>query len=245
MYQLRSQYRSPSMKGGTWPVATATAAVVVAADLFRGLAPTGCQSPPLSPLDVEADVPHVAVLDDVVFALEPLPTALHDLGTRARLDQIAPANHLATNEPAGDVGVDRRRGIERGLPSAQRPGAGLVLSSGEERDQNDRLEETPRDLADCSRLAFAEGSGLLVGQLRQLGLELRVQAAGTVSNLDQRLRRQRLEPWRQLPGPLGPRPLGLEVREYCLELLDRKSTRLNSSHRTISYAVFCLKKKKE
>src|SRR5438034_3336571 len=28
-------------------------------------------------------------------------------------------------------------------------------------------------------------------------------------------------------------------------LLDRKSTRLNSSHTVISYAVFCLKKKKE
>src|SRR5438094_9602470 len=28
------------------------------------------------------------------------------------------------------------------------------------------------------------------------------------------------------------------------DFLDRKSTRLNSSHRTISYAVFCLKKKK-
>src|SRR5437867_9308874 len=28
-------------------------------------------------------------------------------------------------------------------------------------------------------------------------------------------------------------------------VLDRKSTRLNSSHRTISYAVFCLKKKME
>src|SRR5438477_6002588 len=27
------------------------------------------------------------------------------------------------------------------------------------------------------------------------------------------------------------------------ELLDRKSTRLNSSHMSISYAVFCLKKK--
>src|SRR5437867_9437216 len=27
-------------------------------------------------------------------------------------------------------------------------------------------------------------------------------------------------------------------------VIDRKSTRLNSSHRTISYAVFCLKKKK-
>src|SRR5437763_5306277 len=29
-----------------------------------------------------------------------------------------------------------------------------------------------------------------------------------------------------------------------LEAEDRKSTRLNSSHRCISYAVFCLKKKK-
>src|SRR3981189_1299048 len=29
------------------------------------------------------------------------------------------------------------------------------------------------------------------------------------------------------------------------DLLDRKSTRLNSSHLVISYAVFCLKKKKK
>src|SRR5260221_10944124 len=35
------------------------------------------------------------------------------------------------------------------------------------------------------------------------------------------------------------------ARESCgLEKLDRKSTRLNSSHTVISYAVFCLKKKK-
>src|SRR5256885_8072549 len=32
---------------------------------------------------------------------------------------------------------------------------------------------------------------------------------------------------------------------FTQELLDRKSTRLNSSHLVISYAVFCLKKKKE
>src|SRR5471032_3560670 len=31
----------------------------------------------------------------------------------------------------------------------------------------------------------------------------------------------------------------------CRPSLDRKSTRLNSSHITISYAVFCLKKKKK
>src|ERR1022692_3403792 len=33
--------------------------------------------------------------------------------------------------------------------------------------------------------------------------------------------------------------------ELALEELDRKSTRLNSSHLVISYAVFCLKKKKQ
>src|SRR2546427_6636427 len=33
-------------------------------------------------------------------------------------------------------------------------------------------------------------------------------------------------------------------REYGLVEADRKSTRLNSSHSQISYAVFCLKKKK-
>src|SRR2546422_7834575 len=34
-------------------------------------------------------------------------------------------------------------------------------------------------------------------------------------------------------------------RERCSDLRDRKSTRLNSSHGYISYAVFCLKKKKQ
>src|SRR5438034_5953330 len=34
-------------------------------------------------------------------------------------------------------------------------------------------------------------------------------------------------------------------RDKTVRLLDRKSTRLNSSHTVISYAVFCLKKKKK
>src|SRR5258708_14719293 len=33
--------------------------------------------------------------------------------------------------------------------------------------------------------------------------------------------------------------------KYVKPRLDRKSTRLNSSHQIISYAVFCLKKKKQ
>src|SRR2546421_6491023 len=41
------------------------------------------------------------------------------------------------------------------------------------------------------------------------------------------------------------KPVEVELYEYKLiEVQDRKSTRLNSSHDQISYAVFCLKKKK-
>src|SRR3712207_9020181 len=36
---------------------------------------------------------------------------------------------------------------------------------------------------------------------------------------------------------------GVQALRAMVEELDRKSTRLNSSHANISYAVFCLKKK--
>src|SRR5207253_11157371 len=39
-------------------------------------------------------------------------------------------------------------------------------------------------------------------------------------------------------------PLRLQTSSEGVPLTDRKSTRLNSSHVAISYAVFCLKKKK-
>src|SRR2546427_6631211 len=42
---------------------------------------------------------------------------------------------------------------------------------------------------------------------------------------------------------IGPHAFGQNAAEQ-VERTDRKSTRLNSSHSQISYAVFCLKKKK-
>src|SRR2546430_12288946 len=47
---------------------------------------------------------------------------------------------------------------------------------------------------------------------------------------------------RSLPEKLSERDR-VRVDRFALELRDRKSTRLNSSHSQISYAVFCLKKK--
>src|SRR2546427_5605596 len=54
-----------------------------------------------------------------------------------------------------------------------------------------------------------------------------------------RHRQQQLQLVGRLAQP-APRPAGAAVGDE-----DRKSTRLNSSHSQISYAVFCLKKKKK
>src|SRR5690242_726957 len=43
---------------------------------------------------------------------------------------------------------------------------------------------------------------------------------------------------------LTPAPTATNAPFVCANPADRKSTRLNSSHMSISYAVFCLKKKK-
>src|SRR3712207_8948758 len=44
-------------------------------------------------------------------------------------------------------------------------------------------------------------------------------------------------------GVVGEPVRGVPVEPAAAVLQDRKSTRLNSSHANISYAVFCLKKK--
>src|SRR5256885_5794871 len=51
------------------------------------------------------------------------------------------------------------------------------------------------------------------------------------------------DPWVS-PGWMSP-GRALNKEQACAHGQDRKSTRLNSSHLVISYAVFCLKKKKK
>src|SRR3712207_8244320 len=54
---------------------------------------------------------------------------------------------------------------------------------------------------------------------------------------------RRGEPGHRLLQHLDRQALAAEPVARRLERRDRKSTRLNSSHANISYAVFCLKKK--
>src|SRR3712207_7813651 len=59
--------------------------------------------------------------------------------------------------------------------------------------------------------------------------------------------REHLAPYkriRRLEFAELPKTISGKIRRVELRGRDRKSTRLNSSHANISYAVFCLKKKK-
>src|SRR5207253_11219591 len=78
-------------------------------------------------------------------------------------------------------------------------------------------------------------------ELARVALERTHGIARSVHSLSYRLHPAKL----QLIGLVSAlSSLRHELARADLEITDRKSTRLNSSHVAISYAVFCLKKKK-
>src|SRR2546430_5947730 len=69
-----------------------------------------------------------------------------------------------------------------------------------------------------------------------------------ISRIRSILTRERtMQPSEALAAPDRPvrAPCGTTGTRKTVAVRDRKSTRLNSSHSQISYAVFCLKKKKQ
>src|SRR2546427_724422 len=112
-------------------------------------------------------------------------------------------------------------------PRRHRPRAGLVLG-------DHRLEHGKRE---SRRGVILELSGVQRQLARALADGMRNHCAQIAGGEIDRIRFAHVcrEVARQLP---------LEPIEVPLKLRDRKSTRLNSSHSQISYAVFCLKKKK-
>src|SRR5258708_14843739 len=63
---------------------------------------------------------------------------------------------------------------------------------------------------------------------------------GRITDAEKQLVREHLDEVNERLAAQGLRTISLTDREH---IEDRKSTRLNSSHQIISYAVFCLKKK--
>src|SRR2546430_11955199 len=105
----------------------------------------------------------------------------------------------------------------------------LVVEPLEERAQQRRLAGADLAGQDDEALALAD-------PVDELGQRLAV-----ARRLEEELRIRRGTEW------CLAEPVELEVHDIYLPAADRdrKSTRLNSSHSQISYAVFCLKKKKQ
>src|SRR2546426_7454484 len=93
---------------------------------------------------------------------------------------------------------------------------------------------------DCARVVDSFLDAVKAALAEQHNIEVR--GFGTFK-IRQRKTRMARNPRTGDPVEVAARPV--PVFKPSKELRDRKSTRLNSSHLVISYAVFCLKKKKQ
>src|SRR5207248_7678237 len=101
------------------------------------------------------------------------------------------------------------------------------------------IEEPVNAIVDAVKSTLDRTPPELAADIMDKGIVL-TGGGALLKGLDERLKHETGMPVHLTENPLSCVAIG---SGKCLEELDRKSTRLNSSHRTISYAVFCLKKK--
>src|SRR5215469_4194608 len=78
-----------------------------------------------------ADVHHIAVLDDIVLALQPQRPFGAGIGFRAGFEQLIPADRLSSDEVFFEVGVNCACGLLRTAVGRDLPGAAFVFPGGE------------------------------------------------------------------------------------------------------------------
>src|SRR6267143_2675987 len=168
-----------------------------------------------------------------LLAAEPHRVRGHsrDDGLGAYLDADAPESVLrAQGERFGEGGEDARRALEKDDARLGRVDDTEVAGDG-----------PARDLAEGARQLHARGAAAddHEGEERLLLGAVALALGGLVGQQHAAADLQRV-----LEG-LEPRGQHLPFVVAEVRMTgDRKSTRLNSSHSSISYAVFCLKKKK-
>src|SRR5206468_7624394 len=129
---------------------------------------------------------------------------------------------------AGDTMVQWHRSEDQCISPCT--GRDLSMSAQNDSDRRTFLRATAMALA-AGRFDMLRSWQQPLHQLERLAVEDELAALGKATA------------WINTP-PLTPASLKGKVVLVQFWTLDRKSTRLNSSHDQISYAVFCLKKKK-
>src|SRR5260221_7452480 len=106
-----------------------------------------------------------------------------------------------------------------------------------------KVSEDFRKLAKVERQKVKESFVKAAEEFRKEGILLAYSTVGFKAGVDLMFWRisYELDSFQRMDSRLYQSALG----PYLTQPADRKSTRLNSSHTVISYAVFCLKKKKK
>ena len=133
----------------------------------------------------EAEVDDVAVLNDVLLALEPHFAVIAADGHRAACDQGVVADDFRTDEATGDVAVDFTGRQLRRRVARDRPGAALVLADSEERDVAEQIVAGANHAIEARRAQSEIGQKHLgVGRLELRDFELDFAADGDRRRFD-------------------------------------------------------------
>src|SRR5438067_10260612 len=122
------------------------------------------------------------------------------------------------------------------------PRVGLLANGEEETKGNELVQQTHQLLKAHAETLGINFSGNVEGRDIPAGGTDVVVCDGFVGNVVLKLGEGMGE---TLLGMLRTQMTSTTLSKLAAAILDRKSTRLNSSHVSISYAVFCLKKKKK
>src|SRR5690242_7245560 len=137
------------------------------------------------------------------------------------------------------IGIDIKRPIEIGDPTMQRLKFGAFLAPHHPIGENPMLQFR-RDLDLVEQLDGLGYDEFWCGEHHSSGWEMIASPEMFLAAAGERSKRIKLG-----TGVISlPYHHPFNVAQRMVQLEDRKSTRLNSSHMSISYAVFCLKKKK-
>src|SRR5690625_5614760 len=153
------------------------------------------------------------------------------------------SNNLKLNTPFISAGMDTVTEADMAIAMARQGGFGVIHKNMSIEDQAELVDRVKRSESGVITNPFFLTPEHQVYDAEHLMSKFRISGVPIVNNVDEQ----------KLVGILTNRDLRF-IEDYSMVIsevmtsenliTDRKSTRLNSSHVAISYAVFCLKKKK-